>query len=108
MRVWRAAAAVGASRTERAEHNDRADRRIDDEAAVGDVHPAWYADIAAVRRIAFAGVCATFCSLARIAPRHSIFFPFEKRIEIGIGGGDQRVARVALVGWNGVPLLSAR
>ena len=57
---------------------------------------------------AFAGVRAAFRAIAGIAPRHEILLPFEKRIEVGVGGGDQRVARVALVGGNDVPLLGRR
>jgi hypothetical protein len=33
-----------------------------------------------------------------------VFFLFKKRIEVGVGRSDQRVARIAFVGRNGVPL----
>src|SRR5215475_10147722 len=108
MTVGRAAAAVGISGAERAEHLNRADRLVDDEAAVGDVHTTRNADIAAVRWRPVAGVRAAFGAITRIAPRDQILFPFEKRIEIGVGSRDKRAARVALIGGNDVPLFRRR
>ena len=46
---------------------------------------------------AFTGVRAAFGALARVAPRHQVLLPFEERIEVGVGGGDERVARIALL-----------
>src|SRR5262252_7541087 len=72
MTVRCAAAAVHASRAERTEHLDRADRLVDDEAAVGDVHAARNADVAAIGGRTGAGVRAAFSAIARIAPRDQI------------------------------------
>src|SRR5687768_11001994 len=106
VRVGRAAAAVGAAGAEGAEHHDRPERLVDDEAAVGDVHAARHADVAAVSRGSVAGVHAAFRAVARIAPRYEVLLPFQKGIEVRVGGGDQRAARVAAVGGNGIPLLA--
>ena len=104
MSIGRAAAAGWVSGAEGAEHHDRTDRLVHHEAAVGDVHAARDADITAVIRGSFAGVRAAFRAVAGVAPRHQVLFPFKKRIEVGVGSRDQRVARIALVGGNGVPL----
>src|SRR6187399_2345892 len=57
MGIRRAAAAVGAAGAEGAVDHDRPHRLVDDEAAVGDVHAARHADIAAVHRRTVARVC---------------------------------------------------
>ncbi len=109
VRIGRTAAAGCVSGAEGAERDDSADCRVHHEAAVRDVHTARDADVTAVIRGSFAGMhAAAFRAVAGVAPRHQILFLFKKRIEIGIGGSDQRVARIALVGGNGVPLLSGR
>src|SRR5688572_19165902 len=58
VRIGRAAAAGGAAGAERAEHRDGSTRLVDDEPAVGDVHAARHADIAAVRGRSVTGVRA--------------------------------------------------
>src|SRR5262245_56053791 len=84
--VGRAAATVCATGAEGAEHDDRTDCRVHDETAVGDVHTARHADVTAVGGGSVASVCAAFRAVARVAPRHQILLPFEKRIEVGVRG----------------------
>src|SRR5215471_5434172 len=104
MRIRSAAAAVRASGAERAERHDRTDGRVHYEAAVGDIHATRYADITAVIGVSSAGVHgAAFGAVAGITPGHQVLFLFEKRVEIGVGSGDECVARVPLFGGNGVP-----
>jgi hypothetical protein len=103
--IRRTAAAVGISSAERAEHHDRADRRVHHEAAVGDVHAARDADIAAVHDGSITGVRAAFCAVAGVTPRDKVLFTFKERIEVGVGCGDQCVARILLSDGNGSPLL---
>src|SRR5262249_35421243 len=104
MSIGRAAAAVCIAGSKGAERHDGADCRIHNEAAVGDVHTTRYADITTVIGGSFAGVCAAFGAVAWVAPRHQVLFLFKKRVEVGVGGGDQRVTRVAFIGGNNVPL----
>src|SRR5215831_4121394 len=108
MTVGRTAAAIGVSSAERTKDLDRSNGLVDDEAAVGDVHAARNAHIATVGRGSVAGVRAPFRTIAGIAPRDQIFLPFEKRIEVGVGRGNERGARVALTGGNDVPFLRRR
>src|SRR5215475_1839687 len=105
MGIGSAAAAVGASGAEGAECNDRTDCRVHHEPAIGDVHATWYADITAVVGVSSTGMHgAAFGAIAGITPRHQVLFLFEKRIEIGISRGDERIAGVTLVGGKGVPI----
>src|SRR5262249_17974561 len=104
MCVRRTAAALYVSCAERTEHHDRPDRWVHHKAAVGDVHTTWDTDITAVLRHTSARMCSSFGAVAGVPPRHEVFFLFKKRVEVSIGSGDQRVARIALVDGNGVPL----
>src|SRR6476646_8937510 len=61
-----------------------------------------------VTQRAFTRVRAALVALTRKAPRHEIDLALEERIEVRVRGADQRVARIALRGWDRIPVLHRR
>src|SRR5688572_6933128 len=108
VRIGRTAPAIRPAGAERAVDDDGADGFVHDEAAIHDVHTARHADLAAIGWRILARVHAAFDAHARKAPWDLVDLPLEKRVEVRVGGADERFARVTLLGRNRTPVLRRR
>src|SRR5665213_4218684 len=98
--VGRSAAAWGGAGAESTEGHYGANRFVDHEAAVHNVHAARDANVAGIVLSSLAGAHAALGAVAGVTPRHQVLFPFEKRIQVSVRRGHQRVACVALGSRN--------
>src|ERR1700722_17245480 len=81
---------------------------VDHEVAVHNVHAARYANVAGILRSSLAGAHAALGAIEGETPRHQVLFALEKRIQVRVRPGVQRVARVALGRRNDAPILGGR
>src|SRR5580698_1577306 len=93
---------------ERAKRNHRTDGLVDQKAPRDYVDAAWNADRTTVVRSAFSGVTTALRPVARGSPWDQIQLLLQERIQVGIRGGCQGGAGIALRGGDRPPILARR
>src|ERR1051325_11596097 len=86
VRIGRPAAAIGVARAKRAEGHYGSDSLVNHEVPVRDVDAARYANVAGIIRSSLARMHPALGAVAGVTPRHQVFFPFQKSIQVSVRG----------------------